>query len=129
MEHSHSAGGVVINPTGRVLCVSQRGTSWSLSKSHTHAAIREIAEESGLTHLMFIRSLATYQRYRIGPDGDDPSELKTLHMFLFRTDEIYLHPTDPDNPEARWVEVDKVAELLTHQKDRDFFLGIIDGLR
>ncbi len=129
MEHSHSAGGVVINPTGRVLCVSQCGTSWSLSKSHTHAAIREIAEESGLTHLMFIRSLATYQRYRIEPDGDDPSELKTLHMFLFRTDEIYLHPTDPDNPEARWVEVDKVAELLTHQKDRDFFLGIIDGLR
>src|SRR5258708_9232054 len=108
MEHSNSAGGVVINPTGRVLCVSQCGTSWSLSKSHIHAAIREIAEESGLTHLMFIRSLATYQRYRIGPDGDDPSELKTLHMFLFRTDEIYLHPTDPDNPEARWVEVDKV---------------------
>jgi hypothetical protein len=50
-------------------------------------------------------------------------------MFLFRTDETDLHPTDPDNPEARWVEVDKVAELLTHQKDKDFFLGIIDGLR
>jgi ADP-ribose pyrophosphatase YjhB (NUDIX family) len=136
VEHSHSAGGVVINPTGRVLCVSQRGTSWSLPKGHIHAdedlvqaAIREIAEESGLTHLMFIRSLGTYQRYRIGPDGDDPSELKTLHMFLFRTDETDLHPTDPDNPEARWVEVDKVAELLTHQKDKDFFLGIIDGLR
>ena len=44
-------------------------------------------------------------------------------------DETDLHPTDPDNPEARWVEVDKVAELLTHQKDKDFFLGIIDGLR
>jgi len=135
VEHSHSAGGVVINPAGRVLCVSQRGTSWSLPKGHIHAhedlvqaAIREIAEESGLTHLVFIRFLGTYQRYRIGPQGDDPSELKTLHMFLFRTDETELHPTDPDNPEARWVEVDKVVELLTHQKDRDFFLGIIDGL-
>ena len=83
MEHSHSAGGVVINTIGRVLCVSQRGTSWSLPKGHIHAdedlvqtAIREIAEESGLTHLMFIGSLGTYQRYRIGPDGDDPSEFE-----------------------------------------------------
>jgi len=50
-------------------------------------------------------------------------------MFLFRTDETDLHPTDPDNPKARWIEIDKVAELLTHQKDKDFFLGIIDGLR
>ncbi len=55
--------------------------------------------------------------------------LKTIHMFLFRTDETDLHPTDPDNPKARWIEIDKVAELLTHQKDKDFFLGIIDGLR
>lgn len=136
MEHSHSAGGVVINPTGRVLCVSQRGTSWSLPKGHINAhedplqaAIREIAEESGLAHLIYIRSLGTYQRYRIGPEGDDLSELKTIHMFLFKTDEKELCPMDPDNPEARWVEVDKVAELLTHQKDRDFFLGISDGLR
>jgi 8-oxo-dGTP pyrophosphatase MutT (NUDIX family) len=134
-EHSHSAGGVVINSSGRVLCVSQRGTSWSLPKGHIHpnedpiqAAVREIAEESGLTHLIFIRFLGTYQRYRIGPKGDDLSELKTLHMFLFKTEKTELCPIDPDNPEAKWVEIVKVGELLTHQKDREFFLGIIDEI-
>jgi hypothetical protein len=31
---------------------------------------------------------------------------------------------DPENPEARWVEKAKVAELLTHEKDKEFFRGV-----
>ena len=129
---THSAGGVVTNGEGRVLVVSQHGTSWSLPKGHIDpgedalvAAKREIYEESGIRDLEFVRQLGTYERHKIGVDGgDDPSELKVITMFLFRTSETLLRPVDPDNPEAKWVEKEKVAGLLTHQKDKEFFRGI-----
>ena len=129
MKKTHSAGGVVTNSGGEVLVVSQHGTSWSLPKGHIDpgegalvAAKREIYEESGIRDLEFIRELGSYERYRIWVDGgDDPSELKVITMFLFRTGEKSLNPIDRDNPEARWVEKSKVALLLTHEKDKEFF--------
>lgn len=129
MKKTHSAGGVVTNSEGKVLVVSQRGTSWSLPKGHIDpgenalvAAKREIFEESGIRDLELIRELGTYERHKIGVDGgDDRSELKVITMFLFRTSEKSLKPVDPDNPEAKWVEKSKVALLLTHEKDKEFF--------
>ena len=87
------------------------------------AARREIAEDSGVTEVVYVKDLGSYRRFRLGADGgEDTSELKTIHMFLFTTEQTALAPTDPDNPEARWVEKDKVAKLLTHPKDREFFM-------
>ena len=133
MKKTESAGGVVKNKEGKILVVSQRGTSWSLPKGHIEqgedalqASRREIQEESGITDLTFIKELGKYDRFKIGKDGgEDTSELKTLHMFLYTTNENNLKPTDPDNPEARWMEVEQVAELLTHPKDKEFFLKIL----
>ena len=129
MKKTRSAGGVVTNDEGEVLVVSQRGTSWSLPKGHIDpgedalgAAKREIYEESGIRDLELIRELGSYERYKIGLDGgEERSELKVITMFLFRTSEKVLRPVDPDNPEARWVEKSKVAVLLTHEKDKEFF--------
>ena len=129
---THSAGGVVTNSEGKVLVVSQHGTSWSLPKGHIDpgedalgAARREIYEESGIRDLEFVRELGSYERHKIGVNGgDDRSELKVITMFLFRTSEKSLKPVDPDNPEAKWVERSKVARLLTHEKDREFFQGV-----
>src|SRR3989344_8325907 len=133
MKKTESAGGVVKNKEGKILVVNQRGTSWSLPKAHIEqgedalqASRREIQEESGITDLTFIKELGKYDRFKIGKDGgEDTSELKTLHMFLYTTNENNLKPTDPDNPEARWMEVEQVAELLTHPKDKEFFLKIL----
>ena len=129
MIKTHSAGGVVTNSEGKVLVVSQHGTSWSLPKGHIDpgeealvAARREIYEESGIRDLELVRELGSYERHKIGMHGgDDRSELKVITMFLFRTSEKLLKPVDPDNPEAQWVEKSKVALLLTHQKDKEFF--------
>ena len=129
---TRSAGGVVVNAEGEVLVVSQRGTSWSLPKGHIdpgesalETARREIYEESGIRDLELIGELGTYERPKIGVNGgDDRSELKTITMFLFRTGERLLRPVDPDNPEARWVEKTKVAALLTHERDKQFFRGV-----
>ena len=136
MIKTESAGGVVVNPEGRVLVVSQYGTSWSLPKGHLEegetpleAALREIREETGVTQLELFRPLGSYTRHRLGRDGgEDRSELKTIHLFLFRTDERDLAPRDADNPEARWVERESVAGLLTHAKDREFFAAVLETI-
>jgi len=136
MKQTHSAGGIVLNQKKQVLIVNQKGKAWSLPKGHIEqgedaliAAKREIFEESGITQLTFVKELGTYQRHKINRDGgDDISEHKTITLFLFTTDQEKLQPQDPDNPEARWVDKDKVAELLTHRKDKEFFLSVIDTL-
>jgi len=136
VKRTKTAGGIVLNRGGEVLVVNQRGNSWSLPKGHLdegeddlQAAQREIQEESGISRLEFVRRLGCYERYRIGKDGgDDRSELKTIVMFLFRTEESALKPIDPENPEARWVKKDEVAEMLTHPKDKEFYLGVVNGI-
>lgn len=134
---TESAGGVVLNPAGRVLVVNQMGTSWSLPKGHLEegeaaeaAARREILEEAGLADLKLVRPLGAYTRFKIGRDGgEDRSELKTITMFLFTTGASALKPGDPENPEARWVDPGRVGRLLTHPKDRAFFLRVLPSLR
>jgi ADP-ribose pyrophosphatase YjhB (NUDIX family) len=136
MIHTTSAGGVVLGPDKRILVVSQHGTSWSLPKGHVEAgeslleaARREIFEETGVRELEFVRELGSYQRFKIGKEGgEDESELKTIHMFLFRTSESRLSPVDADNPEARWVGMEEAAALLTHPSDREFFLSCASNL-
>lgn len=129
MKRTESAGGIVVNRRGEILVVSQHGTSWSLPKGRLEAgedpfgaALREIHEESGIKDLEFVEDLGSYSRYKLSAaGGEDRSEHKTIHMFLFKTKEEALAPVDPENPEARWVEQTKVAKLLTHPKDREFY--------
>ena len=133
MKYTKTAGGVVLNKYREVLVVNQGGRSWSLPKGHikkgedsVQAARREVYEESVVKNLTFVKELGSYQRHRIALDGgDDTSELKTIHMFLFRTSQIELRPRDHENPEARWVKKEAVADLLTHRKDKEFFKKII----
>lgn len=134
---TNTGGGVVLNINNQVMVVSQNGNSWSLPKGHVdpgedvrQAAEREIQEESGVKRLTYIKDLGGYQRHKIGIDGgEDTSELKTINLFLYKTDEMELNPTDPDNPEARWIEPDKVAALLTHPKDKAFFEKILPDVK
>ena len=136
MKISESAGGVVLNSRGQVLVVSQNGNSWSLPKGHLDpgedelaAARREIYEESGVRELELVRKLGTYERSRIGlHGGDDVSQRKRITLFLFRTEQMSLRPIDPENPEARWVDREDVAALLTHPKDKEFYLNAMKEL-
>lgn len=130
MKETQSAGGIVVNVKRQVVVVSQKGTSWSLPKGHIEpgedaltAARREIYEESGLSNLQLVEELGSYRRGKLGANGedDDGSELKTIFMFLFTTNETELHSLDTDNPEALWIDKERVAALLTHPKDKEFF--------
>jgi len=133
MKHIKCAGGVVINKRDQVLVVNQKGKTWSLPKGHIdneeealETAKREIYEESGVKDLKFIKELGDYQR-RSGLT-DDIIELKTIFIFLFKTETEVLKPIDIENPEARWVDRDKVVDILTYEKDKEFFLSIIDKI-
>lgn len=136
-KETRSAGGVVINRHRKVLIVGQKGKSWSFPKGHIEegedpitAATREIHEESGITDLELIEELGSYQRYKIDErGGEDKSELKTIIMFLFRTNQDSLKPVDPENPEAKWVEISEITDLLTHSKDKEFFLRTVQKVQ
>lgn len=126
-----------MNQDGDVLVVNQNGDSWSLPKGHVEpgetdlqAAIREIAEESGVTDLHMVVDLGSYSRPRIGKggQGDDTSELKHIRLFLFTTPQVNLKPTDPSNPEARWVHPLQVPKMLSHRRDQLFYMKVLEGL-
>jgi 8-oxo-dGTP pyrophosphatase MutT (NUDIX family) len=131
MIETIAAGGIILNTDGEVALVTNgtEGPWWGFPKGHVdegeeilEAAKREITEETGLTELTLVKKLGTYKRFRgMAGGGDDTSEMKTIHMFLFTTNQTALAPQDPQNPEARWAPLSEVAEMLTHPKDRDFF--------
>lgn len=131
-----TAGGIVLNEDGQILVVAQKNNTWSLPKGHLdlgeeplEAAKREIYEESGIKQLTLIKALGSYKRYKIGLNNEeDQSELKEIFMFLFKTTENKLQPIDPENPEAKWVQKNQVAKVLTHKKDQEFFLSMLPEL-
>ncbi len=134
---TYTAGGVVIQEaTGKVLVVEQVNSTWSLPKGHIDfgedalsAAKREIKEESGVRRLRLINKIGNYSRYKMGLNGeDDISELKNMVFFLFYTPQKKLRPEDIENPSAQWINKEKVASLLTHSKDKDFFNKLLDSL-
>ena len=127
------AGGVVWNPKLGVVVVNQNHNSWSLPKGHVEAgedhlaaAIREIEEETGISKeaLQFIAPLGTYRRTRTKRDPSDPDEMRAITLFLFQTNEAELSPQDPENPEARFMTIDAVSDMLTHPEDKLFFDSI-----
>lgn len=127
----YSAGGVVLGKDGKVAVVDQDGLTWSLPKGGVHpgeeelaAAKREIYEETGLTRLRLVRRLGEYERFAMGLKGEDLTDRpRHITMFLFTTDQTELNPIDPANPQARWVDIDEVSDVLTHPKDKEFFLS------
>ncbi len=138
-----SAGGVVVNPGGDIAIVNQNNDSWSFPKGHIErsedalaAALREIEEETGIPReeLHLVDLLGSYDRSTLALGGrflPTGTQMKNITMFLFTTDHGGpLSPTDPDNPEARWVHPAEVADLLTHPQDKEFFtaLGPLDAI-
>lgn len=122
----------MLNGKGEVILVSQK-VSWSFPKggieegeSELEAAKREIREESGIDRLELLSELGRIHRPKIAIPGEIESfEMKTISMFLFKTDQEELKPIDSDNPEALWIKISEVANRLTHEKDKEFFLSVV----
>ncbi len=129
LKQKTSAGGIILNPKGEIILVSQKGGSWSFPKGKHHlgetlleTAKREIREECGVVVSHHIKELGTYTRYReTYKKGIHIQIYKTITLFLFHAPDQALEPLDPDHPEARWVPKDQVADFLSHSQDKAFF--------
>ncbi len=134
-----SAGGIIKGPDGHIVLVQQHGNSWSFPKGGVEegetalqAATREIQEESGITDLVLIQELGSYERYSISKDGLGENKewgLQKKTLFFFTTSQSELPHRDPDDEvtEVRWVTLDEAYELLTHPKDKEF-LGSVRSI-
>ena len=126
-----SAGGVVVN-NGKVIVVFQEKTqTWALPKGHVdkgesveETARREIYEEAGIADLTFVKKLGYYIR----GTKKHPKIKKRISLLQFTTTQNKLKPIDPENPKAKWVPVNEVANLLSYEEDKNFFLKIKDSL-
>lgn len=123
------AGAIIASPQGKVVVVNQRGSSWSLPKggvdpheSLLEAMKREVQEETGLTDLTVYGYLGMYERAPMdAKNEDDLSAMNQIHLFAAMSAELPLQPSDPHNPEARWVSPEEMMNLLTHRLDREAF--------
>ena len=133
---SSSTGGIVVNSDGKIAVVANHNSqTWSFPKGNIEpgeekmtATKREIYEETGLAveKLKIEKLLGEYERLTFIPPHNFFIH-KEMSLFLIHADGI-LCPIDPHNPEARWVKKEEVANLLTHPKDKEFFLQIYDQI-
>src|SRR5687768_14317379 len=112
---SRSAGGIILNPQGEVLLVNEGDGFWGFPKGRPEkeetlieAAVREIAEETGLTEITRIAEPGSYQRHPVMHGIENKAEIKDITLFLFRTNQV-LPDDNPEGNECKWFPVEQVA--------------------
>ena len=123
---AYSAGGVIYRTGGTglevALIATQRGGRWGLPKGHVRrgetaeaAAIREIAEETGLQGDVE-RHLATIEYwFRAGATRIH----KYVDFFLVRYIDGVLIPQQAEVDDARWFPLDEALRLASFERERD----------
>lgn len=117
-----AAGVVTFRPGREVLLVHRpKYDDWSFPKGKldpgehpTAAAVREVAEETGL-HVRLGPPLPA-QRYPVG------RRMKTVHYWTGRVvgpDDVSGYRPNDEVDRVAWVGIDEAADRLTHDYDRD----------
>ena len=50
-------------------------------------------------------------------------------MYLFTTEQKDLNPNDKEISKALWLDNDSAVEKLTHKKDKEFLLNVLDDIK
>lgn len=109
MANVQAAGGLVENAAGEILMMRRRGW-WDLPKGHveegeTHeqAALREVAEETGLHQVGIIRPLGTTQHFY---NNRGRWEMKRTWWYNMRYEGVRAPApqTEEDITEVRWLK-------------------------
>ncbi len=122
----HSAGGVVINPfdgNPRCLLILDGNENWGFPKGHVdpgetarEAAVREIAEETGVRDLTYLDELGRidwFFRFK------GVTIHKYCDFFLFESLEGDAVPQAEEGiRECAWLSYDEALERLTHENTR-----------
>ena len=131
MKRIKQAGGVVINPDGKVLMVKATSNMWTFPKGKIEsgedeisAAKREIGEETGVSDLSLVRMLDSYERPGFTQENTKtPSVTKHIVFYLFCTGQKDLQVNDPGTLTAEWVSLEGIVGRLSHEKDKEFFVA------
>ena len=126
MKKSTSAGGLVVNSKGKICLVWQPNSqTWAIPKGHIEegetileTAKREIYEETGLKNIKKIRKLGIVKR----PSRARRNVMKTIHFFLFKTDEDNLKPFKRWKHIAKWYSFDKAVKKDSFKQEKEFLL-------
>lgn len=117
-----SAGGVVFRGREVALIRVSRGR-WQLPKGRVEpgeapeaAAAREVREETGL-EAELVAPLATVEYWYVSKD-EGVRYHKLVHFYLFRYVSGDVADHDQEVEEARWVDLDEAARLLTFANER-----------
>lgn len=129
-----SAGGIVVrnNPNKQVLLtIFTHIKGLGFPKGHVEegetimdAAIREIAEETGLTGLKINRKLGVYSKIATERDGTRIN--KDIHMYLMTSDKPDFHQDAEEQYD--WFDIDEAIEKMAVVEDREFLKSIKDEI-
>ena len=131
MVNEIGGGGIVLNKSNIVLVFQKTTRTWGFPKGHVErgesleeTARREIYEETGIENLVLIKKLGSYVR----GNKKNPDLEKEITMFGYVTTQSKLKPIEQNGLIAKWVSINRVADMLSYKKDREFFLRIRNQL-
>jgi 8-oxo-dGTP diphosphatase len=118
-----AAGGVVVRDGQVALVHRPRYDDWTLPKgkldpgeSFEQAALREVAEETGL-RARLVRELPT-TTYEV------KGRPKIVRYWLMEIDDDAPFVANDETDELRWVPLDEALQLLTYDRDRELVAAL-----
>ncbi len=120
--HAVSSGGVVACKIEGTICIllirDVNYSDWVLPKGHVEkeesleeAALREVNEEAGLSHIKVVSLLGKYERY-----VERAQEHKTIYYYL-------MHQTHPEETksiegfEVKWFKINNLPSLYIPEQN------------
>jgi 8-oxo-dGTP pyrophosphatase MutT (NUDIX family) len=130
MKKVTSAGGIVIrdNPNKQILLtIFTHIKGLGFPKGHVgegetfeQAALREVAEETGLTELKIVRKLGVYSK--IATERDGTFVEKDIHMYLITSDKLDYHEKAQEL--YGWYDFDEAIKQMAVKADLEFLKQI-----